>query len=269
MDSTPFREQVVLVTGASSGIGRALAAAFAAQGAHVILIARTESDLRVVERQLAVYPGQRLALPCDVREPQEVQRAVQTALTHFGRVDVLVNNAGKGYCGELASMPAADLHDLFATNFFGAVYFYQAIVPQMLQRRRGQIIQISSVSGFLAVPLGGGYSATKFALEAFSDSARLELQAHGIRVLVVRPGFTDTAFFDHAKNFRTMNPFPEHAKMSPEKLAGRVLRATASGRRELVLTADGKFSYFLKRLAPSLLDRLVVHYVKARPAATP
>ena len=262
-----FRDKVVVLTGASSGIGRALATALAAQGAHVALISRTTANLQAVAQQLAHCHGQRLVVPADVRDPQQVDRAVAIVLEQFGHIDVLVNNAGKGYCGELADMPLAELHDLFETNFFGAVSFYRAVVPHMIKRRSGLIIQISSVSGVCAVPLGGGYCATKFALEAFSDSARLELRRHNIRVLVVRPGITDTEFFDHAKNFRAVNPFPIDRRMAPDVLARQVLRAAAAGRRELVLTPEAKFSCWLKRLAPRLLDRILLHYVKPRPTA--
>jgi len=266
MKPQPFRDQAVLITGASSGIGRALARAFAGQGAHVALVARNAEKLHDIVQELAALPGQRIAVPADVRDPQQVRAAVQTTVEQFGRLDVLVNNAGKGYCGAMADMSLDDLQDLFATNFYGTVHCYQAALPHLRRNRRGLIIQMSSVSGFCSVPLGGAYSATKFALEAFSTAARLELAGDGVRVLVVRPGVTDTNFFDNAKNFRAMNPFPLDRKMSPDVLARQVLRAAAKGKRELVLTFEGRASYWLHRLCPSLLERIVASYVKARPA---
>ncbi len=267
MKPAVFKDKVVLITGASSGIGRALAMAFSVQGAQVALVARTEAHLRDVEQQLTALPGRRLVIPADVRNPQQVEHVVQTVMEQFKRVDVLVNNAGKGYCGELADMTAADMYDLFETNFFGPFHFYRSVVPHMIQRRSGLIIQVSSVSGFCAVPLGGAYCATKFALEAMSDSARLELQSHNIRVLVVRPGVTNTSFFDHAKNFRVRNPFSLSRMMSPDTVARQVVQAAASGRRECVLTAEAKISYWLKRIAPRLLDHIIIRYVKPRPTA--
>ena len=120
--------------------------------------------------------------------------------------------------------------------------------------------------GFCAVPLGSAYSASKFALEAMSQSARLELYKHNVHVLIVRPGVTDTEFFDHSKNFREQNPFPLRRMMSPDAVAAKVLRAAARRRREIVLTADGKMLWWLKKFSPRLVDRILLQYVQVRPS---
>lgn len=260
-----FHDQVALVTGASSGIGRALARAFAQQGAHVALVARNEDRLRAVEQALSPLPGRRLVVPTDVRQPDEVERAVGATLSQFGRIDILVNNAGKGYCATVVESNLDDFRDVFETNFFGAFSFLRAVAPHMVARRQGLIIQISSVNGFCAVPLGSAYCASKFALEGLSQSARLELHKQGVRLLIVRPGVTDTDFFDHAKHFRQNNPFPMRHPMPAEAAATRILRAAARGKRELVLTAEGKALWWLKKFSPRLVDRILLHYVKTRP----
>jgi dehydrogenase/reductase SDR family protein 7B len=261
--------KVILVTGASSGIGRALATILAQQGAHVALIARNETKLRELEHQLALLPGRRLVLPADVRLPADVGRCVATVLHEFGRIDVLVNNAGKGFCGRIEETPLQDLQDVMATNFVASFLFLQAVIPHMTRQRSGLIIQMSSLNGFSAVPLGSAYCASKFALEALSESARMELKRYHVHVLVVRPGVTDTSFFDNAKNFRAQNPFPMNRFMSPDEVARKTLRAAVRHRRELVLTIEGKLLWWLKKLCPHLVERILVQYVKARPATSP
>jgi len=264
-----FHDKVTLVTGASSGIGRALATALAQQGAHVALVARHETKLRELERQLASLPGRRLVIPADVRRPAEIRQCVADVLHEFGRIDVLVNNAGKGFCGRIDETPLEDLQDVMTTNFVAAFLFLQAIIPSMTRQRSGLIIQMSSLNGFSAVPLASAYAASKFALEAISESARMELKQHNVHVLVVRPGLTDTSFFDNAKNFRAQNPFPMTRFMSADEVARKTLRAAARHRRELVLTVDGKLLWWLKKLCPRLVERILGRYVKVRPVESP
>ena len=259
-----FADKVVLITGASSGIGRALAGEFARQGAQIILVARNADKLHDIAQSL---PGQHLVVPADVRNQNDCEKAVAAALAQFGRIDVLVNNAGKGYCAAVADSTVEDFRDVFETNFFGAFYFLHAVVPHMLRQRAGTIVQISSVSGFCAVPLGSAYCASKFALEGLSQSLRLELQTTGIHVLVVRPGVTDTDFFDNAKNFHAQNPFPLRRLMSANVVAKQILRAVARRQRELILTGESKFLCWLMRLSPALVDRILLHYIQARPTA--
>jgi short-subunit dehydrogenase len=268
MANAPFRDKTALITGASSGIGRALATALAKQGANVVLVARNEPKLHELERELAPHPGQRLVAPADVAKPDQVERAIAATLGRFGRIDVLVNNAGKGFCGSVEQTSLEEFRDLFDTNFFGAFHFTRAVAQHMIQRRSGTIIQISSLNGFCAVPLGSAYCASKFALEAMSKSARLELHKHNVHVLIVRPGLTDTEFFDRSKNFHERNPFPLRRLMSENDVAAKILRAAARHRRDLVLTADGKMLWWLMKLSPRLVDRILLQYVKARPAAT-
>ena len=259
-----FQDKVVLITGASSGIGRALATAFAKQGSHVVLVARNETKLAALQQELAHFHGERLIQPADVRQPDQVQHTIDAALKRFGRIDVLVNNAGVGYCGSVEQMTIEEFRNVFETNFFGAFLFTRAVASHMMQRRSGIIIQISSLNGFCAVPLGSAYCASKFALEALSQSARLELHKHNIHVLIVRPGVTDTEFFNNSKNFHEQNPFPIRNLMTSECVADAVIRAAARRQRDLVLTTDGKMLWWLKKFSPALVDRILMHYVKAR-----
>ncbi len=248
MPAVKFRDHVVLITGASSGIGRALAEEFCRQGAQVVPVSRSGPER------------------CDVRDPAQVNAVVARALERFGRIDVLVNNAGIGYCATVEDTPLEDYRAVFETNFWGAFHCLKAVLPGMIQRRSGRIIQISSLNGFCAVPLASAYCASKFALEGMSQSARLELHQHNVRVLIVRPGVTDTGFFDRAKHFRENNPFPMPHLMPASVAARKIVRAAARGRRELVLTAEGKALWWLKKFSPALVDRLVLRHVQARTA---
>jgi dehydrogenase/reductase SDR family member 7B len=254
-----FRDQVVLITGASSGIGRALATEFARHGARLALVARNAEKLKAVAQSLP--GGPHWILPADVTKPDEVERATATV----GRIDVLVNNAGIGHCAALADMSLEEFRTVMETNFFGVFHFLKAVVPGMIERRAGLVVQISSVNGFCSVPLASAYCASKFALEGLSQSARMELHRHNVRMLIVRPGVTDTDFFDNSKHFRQKNPFQLRNLMPADVAAAKIVRAAARRKHELVLTADGKMLWWLKKFSPALVDRILLHYVKARP----
>ena len=268
MPAANFTDKVVLITGASSGIGQALAEAFAKQGARLALVARNTEKLHELESQFTARSIKCLSIPANVRDRAAVTAAVATVQRHFNRLDILVNNAGIGQASTVEDTSLDEFRDVFETNFFGPLHFMQAAIPVMTEQGSGLIIQISSLNGFCAIPLGSAYCASKFALEAMSESARYELHRHNIRVLVVRPGVTDTSFFDNARHFREKNPFPLDRMMSAETVARKILRAAAGNRRELALTAEGKLLWWMKKIAPHLVDRILAGYVKARPATT-
>ena len=257
-----------LVSGASGGIGRALAIEAAARGARVALMARNADKLAAVVEQITARGQSALAVPGDVRSDEDVGRVVATVTERFGAVDVLVNNAGKGFTGTVIETALEDYRDIFETNFMGCLRLTQAVLPSMIERRSGLLIQISSLNGFCAIPLASAYCASKFAMEALSDSLRIELRPDGIGVLVVQPGLTDTEFFDNARHFRERNPFPLQRMMSPETVAKKTLAAAAAGRRTLTLTADGKALWWMKKLSPRLVDLILARFVgKALAAA--
>ncbi len=190
----------VLITGCSTGIGRAAAIELATRGHEVIATARrpeTLSDLDVAHR---------LALDVDS------DASVAAALAAAGELDVLVNNAGFGVGGPVESVPLAEIRRMYETNFFGAVRMMQGVIPSMRKRGRGVIVNVTSVAGRTAAPLGAFYSSSKYALEAVTEAARLELGHFGVRVLAVEPGYIETSFGDNSAAYgETEPPYDELA----------------------------------------------------------
>jgi NAD(P)-dependent dehydrogenase (short-subunit alcohol dehydrogenase family) len=182
---------VWLITGCSTGLGRSLAEAVLARGDNAVVTARQAATVRDLEQ---AHPGRALALSLDVTDPAQVTEAAQRAEEAFGAVDVLVNNAGYGYRAAIEEGDDADVQQLFATNFFGAVAMIKAVLPAMRARRQGAIVNISSIGARICPPGSGYYAAAKAALEAMTGSLRKELQPLGIAVLAVEPGGFRTDF---------------------------------------------------------------------------
>jgi short-subunit dehydrogenase len=220
--------KVVVVTGASMGIGEAIAKVFADEGASVAFLSRDTSRGEAARKRVG-HTERSLALACDVRSREEIDRALARTLAKFGRLDVWVNNAGIGIRDLVADMDMAACRELFETNFFGAVACLQAAVPAMRKAGGGTIINISSVAGHVPVPYMGAYSATKFALNAIGKAARVELKRDNIKVLTVCPGYVKTDFGTHLVTNKVGNIRPQSVKgISVE----RVARATYDGYRK-------------------------------------
>ena len=195
--SPPLSEQVILITGASAGIGAALARRLAAKylGIRLVLAARNQEKLKAVETECLKAGADVLVVPTDLAQVEQVKALAQSALDHFGRVDALVNNAGYGQMGPIELISPEDAQRQFAVNFHGPLVLCQALIPTMRDQGGGRIINISSLGGRLAFPAGGMYSSSKFALEALSDVMRMELGAFNIKVSVIEPGPVTTDFF--------------------------------------------------------------------------
>lgn len=190
-------EQVVLVTGASTGIGAALAMLLAQRflGIKLILAARNTEKLEQVADLCRKFGAEVLVVPTDLEIIEQVENLAKTAIAHFGKIDALVNNAGYGQMGPIELIPNQAVEKQFKTNVIGPLALIRAIVPMMRESGGGRIINISSLGGRLAFPFGGMYSASKFALEALSDSLRMELEPFNIKVSVIEPGPVSTEFF--------------------------------------------------------------------------
>jgi short-subunit dehydrogenase len=202
MNNKPLSEQAILITGASAGIGAALARTLASQfpGVRLVLAARDREKLEGVATICRANGAVVLVVPCDVADDRQVKELATKAVEHFGGVDALVNNAGYGQMGPVELVPPEAAKKQFAVNFHGALILTQALIPVMRDRGGGRIINISSLAGRMAFPVGGLYSASKFALEALSDALRMELKAFNIHVSVIEPGPVKTEFFEIAGN---------------------------------------------------------------------
>ncbi len=247
--------KVVVVTGASMGIGEAIVKIFAEEGASVVLLSRDAGRAEAARERIG-YPERTVALSCDVRHSEEIDRVLGLTLHHFKRVDVWINNAGHGLLDSVAEVELPACHELFGTNFFGALSAMQAVIPVMRQQGGGTIINISSVAGHIPLPFHAAYSATKFALNALGKGAGIELKKDGIHVLTVCPGYVRTAFSENAIRGNEMK------KVRPSSVRGitaeRVARATLRGylkqKREVIVPWTMHLPVKLYQLFPSLVE---------------
>jgi len=255
-------KKIIIITGASSGIGRATALALAREGVHVVIGARRMDRLEEVAEAIRRAGGQARALQTDVTRPHEVSRLVGEAITAFGRLDILVNNAGLGYFGRLESVPLEEARRLFEVNVMGTLYGIQAAVPIMRSQGSGHIINVSSVSGKRATPGYGVYAATKFAQVALSESLRLELADAGIDVSVICPVSTMTEFFEIAAARSPVKADPVGPIYSAERVAELILRCARRPRPELIVYRPARLMVILNAISPRLLDRVLATYWK-------
>jgi uncharacterized protein len=247
--------KVVVITGASMGIGEAVTKLFAEEGASVVLLSRDTGRAEAARMRVG-FPDRTIALSCDVRNSEEIDRVLALTLHHFKRVDVWINNAGHGLFDSISQMDMAACRDLFETNLFGALSAMQAVIPVMRQQGEGTIINISSVAGHIPLPFHAAYSASKFAMNAFGKAARVELKKDGIHVLTVCPGYVRTAFGENAVRGRELK------KVRPASVRGigveRVARATLHGylkrKREVIVPWTMHIPVKLYQLFPALVE---------------
>jgi NAD(P)-dependent dehydrogenase (short-subunit alcohol dehydrogenase family) len=254
-----FQDKVVIVTGASSGIGLETTLAFAREGARVVLAARNEAKLREVVNAHPEWRDQFLPVPADVTKDDDVRRLVEATISKFGRVDILVNNAGIGMRASIADTPIDDACHLMDVNLYGPVRCIQAVLPHMLQKHAGQIVNVGSVLSYVVTARNGIYCASKFALLALSDTLRIELHGTGIEVISVLPAYTETPFFDNMYQYGGATRQSPFKGQHPAVVARAVLHGCARHKRQVALTLSARIAIRLRRLSPSLLDFIVRH----------
>jgi NAD(P)-dependent dehydrogenase (short-subunit alcohol dehydrogenase family) len=248
-----FAGKNALVTGASAGVGRALALEFAREGANVAVAARRMELLEKLGRDIEGLGRKALPLRCDVTRAEDVAAAVASATSAFGTLDVVVANAGFGVVGPVEQLSVEDFRRQFETNVFGVLHTVKPAIP-VLEKSRGRLAIIGSVSGYVAVPATGAYAMSKFAVRALADALFHELRPKGIAVTLVSPGFVESDFrqVDNqgVHHPGQGDPYPRWIVMRTETAARKIVRAIARGRREIILTGHGKLAVFLQRFAP-------------------
>ncbi|WP_274363851.1 SDR family NAD(P)-dependent oxidoreductase [Paenibacillus thermotolerans] len=254
--------KIVAITGASSGIGAAAARRFAEEGATVIVTART---LEKLERLAEPYSGTMFAYRLDVTDESDVRSVFENIVRAHGPIDVLVNNAGFGLFETAERTDLAEFTDMMNVNYFGTVRCTKAVLPGMLARGSGHIVNVASVAGFISTAKSSGYSATKHAVIGFTDALRQELHGSGILVTSVNPGPVDTPFFDRADPQGGYKGSIGKLMVSPEKIAEAVVAAVVRKRPQMFVPAYMGWGAALARLIPAgLFTRLAVRFLNRK-----
>lgn len=265
-----FADKVIIVTGASSGIGLASARLFATEGAKVVLAARSIDKLTALASQMA--PDERiLCVKCDVSVEEECKNLIDKTVERFGRVDILVNNAGISMRAMVKDLDFKVIHSLMDVNFWGTVYCTKYALPYLLESK-GSVVGVISIAGYSALPARSGYSSSKYAIRGFLDCLRIEHLKDGLNVLVFAPGYTSSNVRNAALTAdgspQGDTPLEEGKLMSAEEVAARMAKALRKRKSEVILTTLGKATVLFHRLFPRLTDKLTYSYI-AREAGSP
>jgi short-subunit dehydrogenase len=258
MDLKPVEEQVIVITGASSGIGLATAQAAAQRGAQVVLAARSIDTLERICDDIEAAGGEAMAVEVDVGSREDVERLAQTVIDRFGRIDTWVNNAGVAIYGRLEQVSEADSRRLFDTNFWGVVNGSLAALPH-LRKQGGALINVGSEVSDAVVPLQGMYSASKHAVKGFTDALRIEveeLDEAPVSITLIQPTAVDTPYPQHAKNYMDREPKLPTPQIEPEKVADAILGAAEKAERDVRVGAMSVMNTIAAKVMPSAADKM-------------
>jgi short-subunit dehydrogenase len=259
---------VIVITGASSGIGEALARQYATQGAAVVLAARNREKMEAIT---AGWTNPFLIVQADISKEQDAQRLISDTVQRFGGIDVLINNAGISMRALFHDADTAVLRQLMDINFWGTVYCTKYALPYLLQSK-GTVAGVSSIAGYRGLPGRTGYSASKFAMQGFLEALRTEHLKDGLHVLVACPGFTASNIRNTALTANGAqqgeSPLSEGRLMTAEAVADHIIRAIQRRQRTLILTTQGKLTVFLNKWLPRWMDNMVYNHF-AREADSP
>jgi len=262
-----MKNKVIIITGASSGIGKALAYEFASKGAKLVLAARRIELLQQLKQEIT--NTEVVICATDVSREEDCKSLIEKAISTFGQIDVLINNAGISMRAIFEDVELDVLHKLMDVNFWGTVYCSKYALPHLL-KAKGSLVGIISIAGFVGLPGRTGYAASKFAIRGFLDTVRIENLQNGLHVLVAAPGFTasdvrKSALTAHGSN-QGETPRNEEKMMSAEVCAQHIIKAIEKRKRQLVLTfLEGKFTVFLGKFWPTLLDKLTFNHMAKEP----
>lgn len=268
--SHALKGKTIIITGGSSGIGKALALKFAEEGTNVIITGRDPVRLGETAALISVKGGKCLSIVSDVSLLSDCERVVAETVQNFGTVDVLINNAGISMRGLLDDTDISVIEKVMAINFWGTVYMTKFALPHLL-KSRGSVIGISSIAGKVGLPGRCAYSASKFAMEGFLSTVRTENLKKGLHVLVACPGFTASAIRQYSLGPdgkpQGESPRDETEMMTAEEVADHIYKATVGRKRDLILTANGKLTVFINKWFASLTDKLVYKHMSKEPGS--
>jgi dehydrogenase/reductase SDR family protein 7B len=259
-----FHDKVIIITGASSGIGKATAEVFGRAGARLLLAARNEQMLNEVVQALKMEKITAIGIKTDVSIEADCKNLIQAAIDNFGQIDILINNAGISMRALFEDVSLDVLKHLMDVNFWGTVYCTKFALPFLLNSG-GSLVGISSIAGKKGLPARTGYSASKFAMEGFLESLRIENLEKGLQVLCVCPGFTASNIRNAALSAdgkpQEKSPRDEGRMMPADEVAARILKAVQGRKRDLILTGNGLITVWLDKFMPALMDKMVFRHL--------
>ena len=268
-DFYQMKDKIVIITGASSGIGKALAYEFGRNGAHVVLAARNLDGLQQVADDLKVLGIQALAVKTDVTIENDCRNLIGKTIEKFGKIDILINNAGISMRALFVDLQLDVMRRLMDTNYWGTVYCTKFAMPWLL-KTKGSLVGVISIGGYIGMPGRSAYAASKFAVRGFLDTVRVENRKTGLHVLVVAPGFTTSnirraaLLADGSQQGET--PRDEDHMMSAEAVASHIYKSLVKRDRQLILTfLQGKLTVFLGKFVPKYLDKLIYNTFAKEP----
>jgi len=252
-----FKDKVVIVTGASSGIGEAIAREFSLNGSKVVLAARSEKKLSDIVKEIKADNCDAIFVKTDVSNEDDCKNLIEKTVEKYGTIDILINNAGVSMRASFLDVDLKVLHRLMDVNFWGTVYCTKYALPYLIDRK-GSLVGVSSVAGFHGLPGRTGYSASKFAMHGFLETIRIENLKKGLHVMIIAPGFTSTEIRKHALTANGQeqgeSPKDEIKLMTPEYVAGWVIKGIRKKKRNKLLTWDGRITALFQRIVPELVD---------------
>jgi dehydrogenase/reductase SDR family member 7B len=256
-------QKVAIITGGSSGIGKSLVLKYANEGYAVAFTGRNAERMKEVEKSLGKKPH--LALPLDASSEGDNKKMVEETIKKFGRLDVLVCNAGVSMRALFEDIDLKVFRQLMEVNFYGTIYATKFSLPHLFESK-GMIVGISSINGLRSTPARSAYTSSKFAVQGFFETLRMEVMTRGVHVLVVCPGFTSSNIRNAAltADGKSQGESPRNEKemMSPEEVAERTFQAAKRNKRDLILTKRGKTAVFLNKIIPGKLDRMIYNVMK-------
>jgi hypothetical protein len=251
-----FENKVIVITGASSGIGEAAAEKFAKKGANLVLVARRKEKLEQVEKKLSKYSIKTMIQVCDVSDKEQVKQMSQKVIETFSKIDILVNNAGFVIYGKVNELSIEDIESQMKTNYFGTIYCTKSFLPYFLKQNSGHIVNVASVGGSFGVPGIASYCATKFAMLGFSEGLHHELHGTNVGITVVSPIMVRTSLFDHP-SFKNFTKHATGVSLSPETIANAIIKAANSSRLEIVVPSVVRIGIWFKQTFPFFINPII------------